>query len=237
MTKRRHSRQGAMKKSAIFIIGLCAVAVITLLVVRSPERPVYRKANYQGIDVSNHQGKIDWGKVAQDKNISFVYIKATEGATHKDRRYKENVEGARENGILVGSYHYLKGNRPIHRQFDNFKSVVDRDRQDLIPMVDVEETIDRDSLLLFCSLVKEHYGKLPLIYSIIRVYNSLCSAEFDDFYLMIARYGPKPPVIKGKNHYSIWQFSEDGKIDGISKPVDLDRLHPDFSLSSLMLNN
>ena len=37
--------------------------------------------NYQGIDVSNHQGLIDWSLVSKDENIKFVYIKATEGAT------------------------------------------------------------------------------------------------------------------------------------------------------------
>lgn len=50
---------------------------------------------------------------------------------------------------------------------------------------------------------------------------------------MIGRYGKKKPIIKGKGRYSIWQYSEKGKIDGIKKPVDLDRIHPDFDLSRL----
>ena len=46
----------------------------------------------------------------------------------------------------------------------------------------------------------------------------------------------KPPVIKGKGHYSIWQYSEKGIVNGISKPVDLNRFHPDFIISDLLLN-
>ena len=194
-------------------------------------------SEYQGIDVSNHQGKITWSEVAQDKNIKFVYVKASEGATHQDKRYKENVKGAKENGILVGSYHYLRNTSPIRRQFENFKSIAAKDDQDLIPMVDVEVRVKKDSILLFCKLIKEHYGKLPIIYGTNGSYNSYCAPDFNNYYLMIGRYGSKPPVIKGKGHYNIWQYSEKGKIKGIPKPVDLDRFHPDFDLSCLMLKH
>lgn len=191
--------------------------------------------DYHGIDVSNHQGEIDWPLVAKDNNIKFVYIKATEGATHQDKRYKENINGARKNGFPVGSYHYLRNTSYILNQFDNFISVVDKDMQDLIPMVDVEEKVEKDSILLFCNLIKSHYGKSPIIYGTNKSYNSYCAPDFNNYYLMIGRYGNNPPEIKGKGHYNIWQFSEKGKINGISKPVDLNKFHPDFELSKLKL--
>ena len=49
---------------------------------------------YHGIDVSHHQKQIDWEQVKKDKNIEFVYIKATEGATHLDKQYKYNIKSA-----------------------------------------------------------------------------------------------------------------------------------------------
>ena len=60
-----------------------------------------------GIDVSHHQKKIDWKKVRfwKNKKINFVYIKATEGETYKDSFYSQNILGAKENEITVGSYH------------------------------------------------------------------------------------------------------------------------------------
>ena len=191
-------------------------------------------SSYQGIDVSNHQGKIDWKKVATDKNIQFVYIKATEGATHIDKLYSYNFSEARKNGFKVGSYHYLRNTSAVISQFQNFCKVAKKDFQDLIPMVDVEDSISKDSIRLFCRLVENHYGKKPVIYGTNKSYNSYCAPDFNDFILMIGRYGPKP-VIKGPRHYDIWQFSEKGRIPGIPKEVDLDRIHPDFNVEKLNL--
>ncbi len=190
---------------------------------------------YQGIDVSNHQGEISWENVALNKNIQFVYIKATEGATYKDKRYDENVRGAKANGLLIGSYHYLRNTSLIRKQFVNFKNVAKKESQDLIPMVDVEEEVEKDSILLFCNLLKEYYGRRPIVYGTNRSYNQYCAPDFNDYYLMIGRYGNKPPVITGKGHYNIWQYSEKGRIEGVPKLVDLDRFHPDFNLSNLKL--
>lgn len=146
------------------IIGFCFSAV-------SPNLKKYRKEvcsnvcnDYQGIDVSNHQGRIDWALVSTDKNIQFVYIKATEGATHVDQSYSYNILESRKNGLKAGSYHYLRRTSNILSQFKNFTSIAKVDEQDLIPMVDVEEKIDKDSIKLFCDLIERHYGKKPVIY-------------------------------------------------------------------------
>lgn len=113
---------------------------------------------YDGIDVSHHQGEIDWKEVARDKRIQFVYIKATQGTTIRDDRYRSNIRGARRHGLKCGSYHYLSSMSPVRAQFNRFKAVVKKRQQDLIPMVDVEkEGVKgwsgrqlRDSLRLFC---------------------------------------------------------------------------------------
>jgi len=68
-------------------------------------------------------------------------------------------------------------------------------------------------------------------------YNSYCAPDFNDYILMIGRYGPNKPIIKGAGHYDIWQFSEKGRIPGIPKDVDLDRIHPNFRMENLFLNN
>ena len=196
----------------------------------------YSLQEYQGIDVSHHQGLIDWKKVATDKNIQFVYIKATEGATYIDETYTKNIKGARENGIKAGSYHYLKNSSSIQEQFENFKNVVDKDLQDLLPMVDIEEEVEKDSIKLFCQLIKDYYGKSPVIYGTNQSYNKYCAPYFNNYYLLIGRYGDAAPKIKGKGHYSIWQFSDKGKVPGIEIAVDLDRFHPDFELSMIYLN-
>lgn len=204
------------------------------------------KANmrkYDGIDVSHHQGRIDWREVARDKRIKFVYIKATQGTTITDSRYDYNLREARRHGLKCGSYHFLSSQTPIRRQFRHFKSVVRKGRQDLIPMVDVEREgvrgwTDRqvkDSLALFCRLVKAHYGKSPLIYTQYKFYNSHLSPRFDRYFLFLGKYSWPQPRIKGRSRHNIWQYSDRGRIRGIKGHVDLNRFMSGTRLRDIML--
>ncbi len=53
--------------------------------------------------------------------------------------------------------------------------------------------------------------------------------------LYIGRYGSSVPVVPGKSHYTVWQYSEKGRIKGIEKNVDLCRFHPECSLDDLKM--
>lgn len=189
------------------------------------------KAAYHGIDVSKHQGKINWKLVASDKNIQFVYIKATEGASVVDSRYTENIKAAREAGLRVGSYHFFRGYKSAEDQFVLFSKYVKKGEQDLLPMVDVEEIGNRHvgkerlqkNLTLFMELVKREYGKYPLLYSQYRFYNEMLAPEFNKYFIFIARYSRQEPILKGEGKYNIWQYTEKGKIQGIKGNVDLDK--------------
>ncbi|MCM1078873.1 MAG: glycosyl hydrolase family 25 [Bacteroidales bacterium] len=191
-----------------------------------------------GIDVSHHNGNIDWNKVSSTP-LLFVYVKATEGATHVDKRYVENFEGAKGAGYKVGSYHFFRMTSSAHEQFANFKKNVDREKQDLLPMVDVETSDKhpakelRDSLNVFIGLVRKYYGARPMIYATNRSYNELCDGLYSSYHLYIGRYGNKAPQIKGKAAYTIWQYTETARVDGISKPVDKARFNPRYSVSDI----
>ena len=110
-------------------------------------------------------------------------------------------------------------------------------------MVDVEECKKwsavqfQDSLMQFIQLVKSHYGKAPMIYSVNTFYNRYCAPRFNKYYLMIGRYGKDEPFIKGKGTYSIWQKSQTGKLPGIPKSVDVDAFHPFYSINDILLKN
>ena len=84
--------------------------------------PRNAQAQYDGIDISSYQGYIDWAKVSSDKDIRFVYIKATEGATYRSPHYAHNITQARRHGLLVGSYHYLTSTSTVDEQFKNFST-------------------------------------------------------------------------------------------------------------------
>ena len=61
---------------------------------------------YQGIDVSNWQGYIDYEGVKSD-GVDVVYIKASQGSNIKDAYFDINYENAKANGLKVGFYHFL----------------------------------------------------------------------------------------------------------------------------------
>lgn len=194
-----------------------------------------------GIDVSRHQGDIDWPSVKESSpKLAFIYVKCTEGATYLDPKFSKNVQGAHAQGFMVGAYHYFRMTSSAHDQFRNFKGQIDKIVLDLIPMVDVETNDGKtrrelqDSLQVFLELLEKEYGKKPMLYGTNRSYNEFCAPEFNDYPMYIGRYGNDAPVVKGPSHFTIWQYSEEGIISGIPKPVDLCRFHPDCGLDDIV---
>lgn len=193
-----------------------------------------------GIDAARYQGDIDWQTVSKEK-ILFVYIKATEGKTYTDPKFHQNIKGAQKAGLKVGAYHFFRMTSGAREQFNHFYSQVGKYKLDLIPMIDVEKDDGKpksqlqDSLDVFIKLVTQKYGKKPMIYGTQRSYNTYCAPKYNNLHLYIGRYGPNAPEIIGKGSYTIWQYSEHGKINGIPKAVDLARFRKGYSLADIEL--
>ena len=98
----------------------------------SPDRNLYP---LRGIDVSHHQGSIEWPRVAAD-DVAFAIIKATEGGDHIDTKFDENLRNARAAGLAVGAYHFFTFCRPGADQARNFIATVPHDQPLLPPVVD-----------------------------------------------------------------------------------------------------
>lgn len=198
---------------------------------------------YDGIDVSSYQKDIDWSATAKDKNIKFVYVKATEGATYRSRHYQYNIENARQYGIHVGAYHFFRPNVPVEKQFLNFTSVVKKEDQDLIPLIDVEVRGNNltvkalvDSVLAFADRLEDHYGCKPMIYTGHAFYNSYLSGKIPGYPLFIARYSKVEPRLTGGANWVLWQFSEKGVIAGIDHAVDLCRFNKGCGLKDILIS-
>lgn len=198
---------------------------------------------YDGIDVSAYQHDIDWRTTASDKNIKFVYIKATEGATHVSRRYRRNIEHARAHGVKVGSYHFFRTTSSIQRQFENFTRQVKIEEQDLVPLLDVETMrgwtpkMLRDSVKLFADMLEEHYGCRPMIYASSSFFNEYLSQTFADYPLFIARYAKSAPQLRGGANWILWQFSDRGRIKGIDAAVDLCRFNKGYDVNNILIRS
>ena len=130
------------------------------------KRSLQQKRVVDGIDISHHNKVTDWDRV----HVKFIYAKATEGKSHRDRKYKSYHKNATKRGIPFGAYHFLSTNVPAKKQFQNFKSVVPKGSTNLIPMLDIEGelAISDDSLkALVGGWIREcheYYRFYPLLY-------------------------------------------------------------------------
>ncbi|MBP5560580.1 MAG: hypothetical protein J6X70_02080 [Muribaculaceae bacterium] len=197
---------------------------------------------YDGIDVSSYQHDIDWTSTAKDKNIQFVYIKATEGATHVSRHYRRNIEHARAQGVKVGAYHFFRTTSSLKSQFDNFTRVVKVEEQDLLPLIDVETCKGwsaqqlRDSVKVFADMLEAHYGCRPMIYASSSFFNSYLGATFADYPLFIARYAQSEPRLNYGAKWILWQFTDRGRIKGIDTMVDLSRFNKGCDVNNILIS-
>ena len=195
--------------------------------------------NGDGIDISHHQGKINWKKVARHKDLQFVYIKATEGGTYQDPRYKHNLKKARRRGLKVGSYHFMRTTSSVWLQFLNFVSHVPKKKQDLVPVIDVEECKNwtsqqlADSVALMSKLLEKVYGQKPMIYTGQNFYNKHLQNRLPHHPLWVACYSNTPPKINSP--YLIWQFTQKARLNGISTTVDLNRFSSKGNIKMLEL--
>ncbi len=222
-----------------------AIVFVTLAVVEGDKVGSCGNTALQGIDVSHHQKEIDWAAVAAEGKIAFAYIKATEGATHRDTKYSYNITEAHKAGIAVGSYHYFLPRVPVKKQLHNFMSLVKKYPQDLIPAIDIEQTNDFtakqicDSVELFATLIEEHCGCKPLIYTHQRFYNEYLQLSFAEYPLWIARYGffiVKPrPQLEDNRDCTVWQYSNRGHIEGIKDFVDINTIGEGYTLHHLTM--
>lgn len=194
----------------------------------------------EGIDVSRYQGTIDWDQVASENEISYAYMKATEGATLVDVTYYRNIREARRVGLSVGSYHFYRPNIDWQVQFENMTSVVKKEDQDLIPIIDIEHFSGSHdefigNLKAFIEKVTAYYGKKPLLYTFHNFYNKHLVGEFKGYEWMIARYRSDEPTLNDGTDFMIWQYSSTGRISGIRGNVDRSRLMGDHSLVKLQM--
>ena len=94
------------KAKNLLAIFLCITLMIFINVNLTYAITPQSELQYQGIDVSNWQGYIDYSQVKQ-AGIEVVYIKASQGSDFKDPYFDINYENAKANGLKVGFYHFL----------------------------------------------------------------------------------------------------------------------------------
>lgn len=215
--------------------------------------PTPAPAFVDGIDVSYHQGPINWSQVAA-AGKRFAFVRATAGTLTADTAYWANRSGARAAGLAVGSYHFANPDTAFN-DAGNEASWFLRNAAiasgDLVPVLDFETAngLDPASLTAWAqtwlSQVTAATGVRPIIYTTPKFW-STSMANTDWFarngyaVLWIAHWtgSTEPWVPAGGwagNGWSFWQHSSTGTVPGISGAVDLDRFNGSSLPTSLLV--
>ena len=204
-----------------------------------------------GIDIShNNEGKIVWDSLyvmidnkrrtvrdpysAKDiKPVSFVFIKATEGASFVDPDFKENWREAGKSTLRRGAYHFFRSSKDGETQARNFISTVgDMRIKDLPPVLDIEtihkgcsKELLNQRALQWLQAVEKHYGKKPAVYASSSFIRDHLKKEITDNYpLWVAHYGKPRPA---HEEWVWWQFTDKAVVKGVPGNVDLSVMETD----------
>lgn len=192
-----------------------------------------------GIDVSHHNGTINWSRVPQSQ-VQFVFCKATQGKSFTDDMLHANMNELKRLGFMRGAYHFLTFQGVTAKeQVDNFIGTgIDFSQPGTLPPVLDVEWQQSNSLNQYIlqnrqaciKLIKDWLvavetatGRKPIIYTNKSFWNDYLGnpTGFESYNLWVASYrndAPSLPV--GWTEYAFWQFTEKGSVAGISGMVD-----------------
>lgn len=195
-------------------------------------------AYFAGIDVSHWNGTIDWSAV-QTAGVSFVMAKATQGLGFNDPMYATNKAGAEAAGLRFTAYEYMdpSGGRLVAlKDASHFVKVAALGDRNLIPVLDVERTngFSPKRLQTWMKAWLHRVYALLGVRATIYVSPSFFTSALSDttwfaqngYRLWIANWGVASPTVPANDWnsegWTFWQWTDCGKVDGISGNVDLD---------------
>ena len=185
---------------------------------------------YEGIDVSSWQQNIDFAAV-RNAGIEIVYMKSSEGSSYIDSYFETNYRNAKANGLKVGFYHYVtaRTTEQARAQATFFAKVISGKEPDCKLAMDFENfgnlstTQVNEISRVFLETLENLTNKEVLIYSNAYSARTIFSSSLSNYPLWVANYGVSEPGDNGKwSTWVGWQYTDTGKISGISGYVDRD---------------
>jgi lysozyme len=191
----------------------------------------------KGIDVSHHQGDVDFAKV-KASGIGFAMLRTGYGwenpSVQTDQKFCQNYLNAKKAGLPCGAYHYsyAKNAAQAKLEADFFLKIIKGCQFGYPVAFDLEDSsqanLSREALTdivtSFCSRV-EQAGYYVCLYSNPDwIQNRLDMERLKRFDLWLAHYSDTP----GRDGIGMWQYSSSGKVNGIGSAVDLDIAYRDY---------
>lgn len=176
-----------------------------------------------GVDVSSYQGEIDWESLAE-QNISFAFIKATEGSSLIDRCFEANWMNASKTNLRIGAYHFFSFESPGEAQADLFINTVSPVDGMLPPVIDVEYyggyMSERDinvsavksELRILIDRITAAYGIKPIIYTTKEAYDTIVGDDEGCDLWIRSVYSE----VRSDINWTFWQYSNRHILKGYS---------------------
>lgn len=205
--------------------------------------PYYNKTSYatfRGIDVSQHQGDIDWAKV-KESGVEFAIIRVggrgygDEGKLVEDEKFAANLENAKAAGIKVGVYFFSQAvNTDEAKEEAEFALSLINGTELSLPVyfdwehIVVGENARTDNLdgktvtdcaIAFCEKISAAGYKAGIYTNLDTSYYTYELSRLADYDFWSASPGDFPYSYYG---FSVWQYSFSGNVPGIEYPCDMD---------------
>jgi len=205
-----------------------------------------------GVDVSHHNGQVEWPKLASS-GVKFVYIKASQGTNFRDPRFDANWRASANAGVVRGAYHFLGAEGDGAEQARSYLALIAKSggllANDLTPVLDLEWDFERvgsarvdrwskvpadqiaKAVKAWIDTVQTATGRRPIIYTSASWWNERMagSMQLKDYQHWVADYRQSSinagaPKSVRQHAYQIWQFTDVGGVDGASVKLDVNRL-------------
>ncbi|HEY8040822.1 MAG TPA: GH25 family lysozyme [Polyangiaceae bacterium] len=226
-----------MTRTAIIVAGLATAAIAACG--GAPGEPSASRgeevtscpggSTVEGIDVSKYDGTIDWSAVLASGR-AFAFIRVSDGLTHFDPTFDTNWANAAAAGVFRGVYQFFRPGEDATAQADLLLSHLGNlGPGDLPPVLDVEVTDGvsgsaiRAGVDAWSAHVRQATGRQPIVYTAPGFWASVGGGPEDDT-LWVANWGVSCPKLASSwSSWKFWQYSDTGKVPGITGDVDLDR--------------
>lgn len=193
-----------------------------------------------GIDVSAHQGQIDWAAVRQD-GVEFAFLRIgyrgySAGGIYPDERFAENLRGAQENGIAVGVYFFSQAISTaeaveeaefVLEMLDGAATelpiVLDWERVDSGRSANMDAATLNDCAAAFLRTVTQAGYSAALYFNQEFGYRMFRLSDYPDISFWLAEYDAYPSFAYA---FTFWQYSNEGHVAGIETAVDLNLYFP-----------
>ncbi|MDU1411222.1 MAG: glycoside hydrolase family 25 protein [Clostridium sp.] len=191
-----------------------------------------------GIDVSEHQGVINWDSV-KSSGIDYAIIRVGYGDdifSQDDRQFKRNADECTRVGLPFGVYIYSYATsidqsrseaQHVLRLIKNYKLSypVYYDLEDSGTTGQCSNSFIADMAQNFCNIIKSS-GYVPGVYANTNWWNNkLTDGRFNSWQKWVAQYASRCTY---SGDYGMWQYASDGRVNGINGNVDVNYCYIDY---------